>query len=291
MKFAWIQQHLDEPGWTVDALCRVLEVSRSGYYAWAIREPSRQQQRQTHLLVAIRAEYEEGRGNYGSPRVCRGLEEKGIQVCLNTVAKLMSQAGIHARCCRRFRVQTTDSEHDYRPADNLIDQKFAADAPNQKWLCDITYVPTAQGPLYLASVLDVFSRRIVGWQIADHLRAELCLDALSMAIRSRRPGAELIHHSDRGVQYACDAYQQLLQENHITASMSRRGNCYDNAMMESFHSSYKRELVYQQPDKQFASKDQARRMTFEYLEVFYNRQRRHSAIGYLSPEMFEASLN
>lgn len=289
MKFTWIQEH--QSTWTINAMCRMLEVSRSGYYAWIGREPSPRERRRGQLLDAIRAEYELGRSNYGSPRVHDGLVRKGIEVCLNTVAKLMNRADIRAQCCGRFRMQTTDSEHDYRPADNLIDQKFAADAPNQKWLCDITYVPTAQGPLYLASVLDVFSRRIVGWQLADHLKAELCLEALSMAIRSRRPGVELIHHSDRGVQYACDAYQQLLRENHITASMSRRGNCYDNAMMESFHSSYKRELVYQQPGERFASKDEARRMTFEYLEVFYNRQRRHSAIGYLSPEAFEAGLN
>lgn len=291
MTFEWIHQHRDQSDWTIDAMCNTLEVSRSGYYAWIDRAPSKQAQRKAELLDAARAEYELGRGNYGSPRVHKALLEKGINVCVNTVAKLMKEAGIAAKCCWRFRVQTTDSKHDYRPADNLIDQNFAADAPDQKWLCDITYVQTGEGTLYLASVLDVYSRKIVGWQIADHLRAELCLDALSMAIRSRMPGAALIHHSDRGVQYACDAYQQLLKENEIVCSMSRRGNCYDNAMMESFHSSYKRELVYQQSGEQFATKDQARRMTFEYIEVFYNRQRRHSAIGYISPEAYEASRN
>jgi putative transposase len=291
VKFKWIHEHRDQPDWTVDALCKTLDVSRSGYYAWIDRAPSKQAQRKVELLKATRTEYELGRCNYGSPRVHQALIKKGIKVCLNTVASLMKEAGIAAKCCKRFRVTTTDSKHDYRPADNLIDQNFAACAPDQKWLCDITYIQTDEGTLYLASVLDVYSRKIVGWQIADHLRAELCVDALAMAIDARRPGAELIHHSDRGVQYACDLYQQLLKENNITCSMSRRGNCYDNAMMESFHSSYKRELLYQQPGKSFATKDQAKRMTFEYIEVFYNRQRRHSAIGYLSPEAFEASQN
>lgn len=291
MKFEWIHQHRDQSDWTIDAMCNTLEVSRSGYYAWIVHKPSQLAQRRVELLDAILAEYELGRSNYGSPRVHKGLIEKGINVCVNTVAKLMKQADLHAKCCKRFRVQTTDSRHDYRPADNLIERNFTAEAPDQKWLCDITYVQCDQGTLYLASVLDVYSRKIVGWQIADHLRAELCVDALSMAIQSRMPGTSLIHHSDRGVQYACDAYQQLLKEHQIVCSMSRRGNCYDNAMMESFHSSYKRELVYQQPGGQFATAEEARRMTFEYLEVFYNRLRRHSAIGYVSPEAFEASRN
>lgn len=305
MKFEWIYQHRQEPNWQIQAMCDILQVSRSGYYAWIEREPSPQAQRRVELLDAIGAEYEVGRSNYGSPRVYEALAGKGIKVCVNTVARLMKEAGIRAKCCKRFVVQTTDSNHGYRPAENLIDQKFVADAPDQKWLCDITYVPTGEGMIYLASVLDVYSRKIVGWQIADHLKAELCMDALSMAIQQRLPrtsagksagkseGSEisLIHHSDRGVQYACDAYQQQLKDNQITASMSRKGNCYDNAMMESFHSSYKRELVYQQPGKRFATKSEAAEMTFEYINVFYNRQRRHSAIGYISPETFEASRN
>jgi putative transposase len=291
VKFEWIEKHRDEPGWTIDAMCGTLQVSRSGYYAWIGREPSQQARRRDELLAEIGADYESSRCNYGSPRICRALVARGVDVCVNTVAKLMKQAQIRAKCCRKFRVQTTDSRHDYKPAENLIDQKFTADAPNQKWLCDITYLQTGEGTLYLASVMDVCSRKIVGWQIADHLRAELCIDALCMAIKTRMPGAELIHHSDRGVQYACDAYQQLLEQNSIACSMSRRGNCYDNAMMESFHSTYKRELLYQQPGEKFATKVEAKQMTFEYIEVFYNRQRRHSAIGYVSPEAFEAGLN
>lgn len=291
MKFKWIHEHRDQPDWTVHVMCSMLEISRSGYYAWIDRGPSRQAQRKVELLDAARTEYELGRCNYGSPRVHKALIEKGINVCVNTVASLMKEAGIRAKCCRRFRVTTTDSKHDYRPAENLLDQHFVADAPDQKWLCDITYVQTDEGTLYLASVLDVYSRRIVGWQVADHLRAELCMDALAMAIDARRPGAELIHHSDRGVQYACDLYQQLLKKNQIVCSMSRRGNCYDNAMMESFHSTYKRELLYQRPRERFATKDEAKTMAFEYLEVFYDRQRRHSGIGYVSPEAFEASRN
>jgi transposase InsO family protein len=289
VKFQWIHQHRDN--WPVQTMCDTLEASRSGYYDWIDRPPSGQAKRREELLEQIRVEEERARGLYGSPRIHAALAARGIEVCVNTVARLMKQADIRSKRCRRFRPQTTDSRHHYQPAPNLLDQQFTADLPDQKWLCDITYVPSDEGTLYLASVLDVCSRKIVGWQIADHLGAELCLDALLMAIRTRNPQAELIHHSDRGVQYACDAYQQLLLENQITVSMSRSGNCYDNAMMESFHSSYKTELVHQQPGGRFAKKSEARSMTFEYIEVFYNRQRRHSAIGYLSPEQFEASLN
>lgn len=289
MKFQWVKAHQDQ--FPVNSMCDLLEISRSGYYDWVDRPASSRQTRREELLEAIRVEYQAGREVSGSPRIHQALVARGIDVCLNTVATLMNQAEIRSKRCKRFRVQTTDSNHDHRIAENLLDQRFVADRPDQIWLCDITYVPTREGPLFLASVLDVFSRKIVGWQMADHLRAELCVDALSMAIRSRAPGQELVHHSDRGVQYACDTYKEVLKTHGITASMSRRGNCYDNAMMESFHASYKCECVYQRKGKQFADREEGRRMTFEWIEVFYNRQRRHSAIGYLSPETFEASLN
>ncbi|MGA2477060.1 MAG: IS3 family transposase [Terriglobia bacterium] len=291
MKFAWIYEHRDQ--WEIGRLCRVLEVGRSGYYAWRRRQqnPGVMTLRRRQLLDQIRAEQELGRGLYGSPRIHAALVDRGIQVCINTVAKLMKQAGIRAATGRRFRPMTTDSRHAYPPAPNLLDRQFTAPKPNQKWLCDITYVPTDQGVVYLASVLDVCSRRIVGWSMHTDLQAQLCIDALKMALQRRRPGEHLLHHSDRGVQYACEAYQQLLAAHGIVCSMSRVGNCYDNAMMESYHGTLKNELVHLQPGGRFATIEQARRMLFEYIEVFYNRQRRHSAIGYMSPEQFEASLN
>ena len=291
MKFAWIHEHKDQ--WEIHRLCRVLEVARSGYYAWRARQdtPGSMALRRGQLLEQIRVEQELSRGVYGSPRIHAALLDRGIQVCVNTVAKLMKQAGIRASRSRRFRPMTTESRHAYPPAPNRLDRQFLAHRPDEKWLCDITYVPTEEGMLYLASVLDVCSRRIVGWSMSTDLRAQLCLDALAMAIQRRRPGAGLLHHSDRGVQYACDAYQALLVRHGIVCSMSRVGNCYDNAMMESYHGTLKSELVHLQPEGCFASIEQARRMLFEYIEVFYNRQRRHSAIGYRSPEAFEAGLN
>jgi putative transposase len=292
VKFAWIDEHRRQ--WEVARMCRVLEVARSGYYDWLERrsDPGPCELRRQELLVQIRAEQELGRGVYGAPRIHAGLVARGVKVCRNTVAKLMKAAGVRSkRAAARFRVRTTDSRHDHPPAPNLLGRQFSAELPDRKWLCDITYVPTRQGTLYLAGVLDVCSRRIVGWSMSTSLAAELCLDALQMALQRRRPDEGLLHHSDRGVQYACEAYRQLLEARGITCSMSRSGDCYDNAMMESFHSTLKSELVHLQPDGRFESVEQARRMTFEFIEVFYNRQRRHSAIGYQSPEQFEAGLN
>jgi transposase InsO family protein len=292
MRFAWVDQHKDR--WRIARLCRVLEVSRNGYYDWRARRnnPGPQATRRAELLSHVHAAFERGRGVYGAPRVQEELAAGKIKVCVNTVARLMKEANLRAKAIRRrFRVITTDSRHFHQTPENLLHRDFTATRPNQKWLCDITYIPTCEGTLYLASVLDVFSRRIVGWSMATHLRAELCLDALTMALTSRRPRGQLLHHSDRGLQYACDAYQELLTEHGITCSMSRAGDCYDNAMMESFHATLKTELVYLQPEAMFATLEEARRMIFEYIEVFYNRQRRHSAIEYLSPEAFEARLN
>ena len=209
-------------------------------------------------------------------------------VCQNTVAKYMRQEGLKSKVKRPFRVRTTDSNHGHPVAMNLLDRTFSAQAPDRKWCVDITYVPTGEGWLYLAAVIDLFSRKIVGWEMADHLRAELCVNALSMAIERRRPDPGLLHHSDRGVQYACEAYRSLLDRYGIEPSMSRTGDCYDNAAMESFFSTLKRELIYHE---KYQTRDEARLSIFEYIEVFYNRKRRHSAIGYQSPEPFEASRN
>lgn len=272
-------------------MCDTLDVSRGGYYEWAARPPCARAVEQTKLVEQIRLAHSEGRGLYGSPRVAAQLKEAGVSVCQNTVAKLMKTHGIRAKTVRHYRPRTTDSRHAWKPAENALDRDFTARAPNAKWCCDITYIETGEGLLYLAAVIDLCSRRIVGWSMANHMRATLCLDALEMAALHRRPGKELIHHSDRGVQYCCDDYQQKLDELGLTPSMSGKGDCYDNAPMESFWGTLKQELVYLQPDGRFESHAQARRMIFEYIEVFYNRKRRHSALGYVSPEAFEASLN
>ncbi len=269
-------------------MCEVLNVSRSGYYAWVDRAPSDRRLRQEELIEQIRQAHEQSDGTYGSARIHAELIEQNVEVCVNTVAKLMKQAQIRSVMHRQFVVKTTNSNHDLPVAPNLLEREFQADLPNQKWCCDITYIHTAEGFLYLAGVMDLCSRKIVGWSMADHLRTELCLDAVDMAIRSRKPGGDLIHHSDRGVQYASVDYQLMLQSHDIKLSMSRVGDCYDNAAMESFWGTLKTELVYH---RDYQTREEARHSIFKYIECWYNRRRRHSAIGYKSPEQFEASLN
>ena len=272
-------------------MCGVLGVSRAGYYAWhrrGGRAPGERQRRREELAAEIRLAHEHSRGTYGSPRVYRELKGRGVGVCENTVAKVMKQQGIRSITRRRFRARTTDSTHAHPVAPNVLDRDSSADAPNRKWAADITYVATDQGWLYLAAVIDLCSRKVVGWAMGDHLRAQLCTEALDMALKRRRPGAGLVHHSDRGVQYACADYRDLLRSQGIECSMSRRGDCYDNAVVESFFKTLKVELVYHQ---RYQTREQARRSVFEYLEVFYNRRRLHSSLGYVSPEQFEAAMN
>ncbi len=269
-------------------MCRVLSIAPSGYYQWRKRPPGKAAKRRETIVRQIRQSHQQSRGLYGSPRIHADLRAAGVSVCENTVARYMRKEGIVSKIKRRFRIVTTDSRHDGPIAANLLDRRFDAQTPDQKWCCDITHVPTREGPLYLAAVIDCCTRRIIGWAMADHLRAELCTDALEMAVEQRRPPAGVLHHSDRGVQYASAAYRSFLECHGLVASMSRTGNCYDNALMESFFSSFKTELVHHED---YATREEARRSIFEYIEVFYNRQRRHSAIGYQSPESFEVSLN
>lgn len=285
MRYRFIQDNA--AGFAVRTMCGVLQVRPAGYYAWLERKPTLRELRRLELIERIRVVHEQSRGTYGSPRVHRELVAQGTAVCENTVAKVMKQQQIRSKTKRRF-VVTTDSDHTHAPARNLLNRQFDVPLPDQVWCADITFVPTRQGWLFVARVMDLCSRKIIGWSMGDHLRSELTCDALRMALERRRPKPGLMHHSDRGVQYACMAYQDLLTQNDLTCSMSRRGDCYDNAAMESFISTLKRELVH---DEDYATHGQARQSIFEYIEVFYNRRRRHSAIGYVSPESFEASLN
>ena len=275
----------------MNVMCDILDVTRAGFYAHGERPISPRQARRDELIQRIGQVHADSRGLYGSPRVTAELNDSGIEVCENTVARLMREMDLRSKIVRQFRPRTTDSNHPCPVAPNRLDRLFGAKEPNRKWCCDITYIPTDEGTLYLAAVIDLCSRRIVGWSMADHMKATLCMDALEMAVLHRRPGEGLLHHSDRGVQYACDDYRDLLEEHRMQCSMSGVGDCYDNAVMESFWGTLKQELLYQQSDGRFETHEQARRMLFEYIEVFYNRQRRHSAIGYVSPETFEASLN
>ena len=286
MKFAFIAEHLrDLP---VDILCDVLEVSRSGYYAWLGRPSSHQSQRRAALAAKIGVVHADHRGVYGSPRVWKALKADGETVSRNTVARVMRVQGLRGKVKRKFVPRTTDSAHGQPVAPNVLDRQFTAAEPNRKWAGDITYIPTEEGWLYLAGVIDLCSRRIVGWSMGDHLQTDLVADALTMALARRLPPAELLHHSDRGVQYASDAYQSLLRDHGIQGSMSGKGDCWDNAVMESFWATLKTELVHHE---HYATREQARRSIFEYIEVFYNRKRLHSSLGYVSPETFEASRN
>lgn len=286
MRFAFIDKHAER--FPVDLMCQVLNVSRSGFYAWRGRPQSTQAQRRDQLREHIEAAHAESRRTYGSPRVHAELEAKGVTCSKNTVAKLMRANQIRSKRRRRFVVRTTDSRHEHPVFENRLDRQFQQSAPNEAWAADITYIPTAEGWLYLAAVIDLCSRAVVGWATADHLRAELPCQALQRALDQRGPAGELLHHSDRGVQYACDDYQQLLADREITPSMSRAGNCYDNAVVESFFGTLKTELIHHET---YATRAAAHQALFEYIEVFYNRKRRHSALGYRSPIEYEASLN
>jgi putative transposase len=281
MTFRFIEEHRSR--WSVRLLCETLEVSPAGYYAWRQRPTSARQQRRDTLAVEIRAIHAEVKARYGSPRIHAELMARGQDCCVNTVARLMRDAGIVAKTARKFRC-TTDSNHDLPVADNLLDRQFDPAAPNASWVADITYVPTREGWLYLAVVEDLYSRRVVGWSMADHLESRLVVDALEMAVQQRWPEEGLLAHSDRGSQYASEHYRRLLARNGIECSMSRRANCWDNAPMESFFASLKKELVH---NADFTTRAEARGAIFEYIEVFYNTKRRHSSLGYVSPAEYE----
>jgi putative transposase len=263
-------------------MCRCLAVSRAGYYAWASRPEAPRSVLDRALVVHIKTVHAESRGTYGSPRVHRELEAQGFQAGRHKVARLMRVAGVRGRRKRRY-VTTTDSSHRFPPAPNVLARRFTPEKPNAVWASDMTYVPTAEGWLFLAVVLDLYSRRVIGWAMGTRLDRHLALGALRMATGAR-PAAGVLHHSDRGVQYASDGYRSALAAAGLTVSMSRTGDCWDNAVVESFFATLKTELV---GDTVFPSRDAARAALFEYIEGFYNRRRRHSSLGYVAPEEYE----
>lgn len=286
MRYHFIQQHRDRYG--VERQCRVLGVSVSGYYAWCGRGESQRAQQDRQLLVQIRGVFEQHRHRYGSPRIHRDLQEQGIVCSRKRVARLMQAAGLKARAQRRVK-RTTDSRHDYPVAANHLARVFAPvqiGALNRVWAGDITYLATREGWLYLAVLLDLYSRRVVGWALANTLEQTLTRQALERALALRQPALGLLHHSDRGGQYAAEDYQGHLARKGIMCSMSRKGECWDNAPVESFFATLKIELV-SAFNGCFASREQARQEVGHYIESYYNHQRRHSALGYRSPVDFE----
>jgi transposase InsO family protein len=287
VKYAVMAAHRTE--FPLRLMCGVLQVSRSGFYAWLRRGRSARARQEEKLRAAVRRVFRENRGRYGSPRVWRELRAQGIRTSERRVERLMREEGLRARPRRRF-VVTTDSRHEERVAGNELNRRFGVEAvegPDRVWVSDITYLWTAEGWLYLAVVLDLATRRVVGWGMGTTLETSLVLQALRMALRRRRPPAGLLHHSDRGCQYASAAYRAALAAAGITASMSRPGDCWDNAVAESFFATLKWELVRR---CRWATRAQARSAVFEYIEAWYNRRRRHSSLGYVSPAEYELAL-
>jgi len=282
MKYRFIEKH--QYRYSVGSQCQALDVWRSGYYAWRDRQKKAEDGSLRALIEHIRRIHKKSRRTYGSPRVCAELRADGMVCNHKRVARLMRLEGLYGRR-KRQKVSTTDSKHTNPIAPNLLNRQFQADAPDTKWVADITYIPTREGWLYLAAVLDLYSRKIVGWSMNAQITADLVEDALRMALYERQPDRGLLHHSDRGSQYASEQIRRILAANHIDVSMSRTGNCYDNAVMESFFSTLKCEWVHHQD---YQTRSQASLDVFEYIAGFYNSVRRHSTLGYLSPNEFEA---
>jgi transposase InsO family protein len=290
MRFQFIHSHARI--FHIVTMCRVLEVSKAGYYAWRARPLAERVKADRLLSARIRAIYEETKGRYGSPRVYQELRALGLACGKHRTARLMRAAGLRAKSARRFRV-TTQSEHAYPPAPNVVARDFGVPEPTRSaaaatpvWMADITYLPTGEGWLYLAVILERATRRVVGWALRPHLGQALALSALEMALQQHRPAGG-IHHSDRGVQYASHAYRQLVHQAGFTASMSRRGDCWDNAVVESFFATLTKELLV---DGLFPTRDAARQAVFAFIEVWYNRRRRHSALGYRTPAEYAEEL-
>lgn len=268
-------------------MCAVLQVSRSGYYSWLNRSASARERANQALVVEIRSIHVRSRQSYGSPRVTAELRASGHVCSENRVARLMRLNGIRSRRRRRYRA-TTESKHRYPVAPNRLDRRFEVSRPNAVWVSDITYIWTSEGWLYLAVIVDLYSRMVVGWSMGRRLTGALTLRALHQALRRRQVQPGLIHHSDRGSQYAAGDYQAVLADQGAIGSMSRKGNCWDNAVMESFFATLKTELIYHE---RFVTREEAKAKIFEYIEVFYNRERRHSTLGYKNPAEFELTAS
>lgn len=286
MKYAWISAHRDS--YPVKVMCRVRKVARSGYYSSVVRKPSPRARRTVKIHQAVERVHADSHGIYGSAKIAQCLQQDDAleSACRNTVATAMRELGLESRVTKAFTPTTTKSDPTKRPAANVLDRDFTAEAPNRKWGTDLTYLPTAAGWVYLAVVLDLFSRKVVGWSLGYSLATELVSNALRAAIESRRPdGKQLLHHSDRGCQYTSDAYQQTLRTMSIECSMNRTGNCWDNAVIERFFGSLKHEWT---KHESFDDLEAARMSVFKYLETFYNTVRLHQTLGYMSPDQYEA---
>lgn len=286
MKYAWIQEHKDS--YAVAAMCRVLQVSKSGYYRSRKAQPGPRAQRTEKIHAAVKQVYDLSHQTYGSVKIAKELQKRDDlePACRNTAAKAMRDLGLKSKVFRKFKPTTTQVDPSKLPAPNILNQEFQADAPNQKWVTDITYLATSTGWVYLAVIIDLFSRKIVGWSISESLATPLVCEALRKAIESRRPDTRnLMHHSDRGCQYTSDEYRTTLRTLGITCSMSRTGCCYDNAVAERFFWSLKQEWTNHET---FANIEEARLSVFRYIETFYNTQRIHEALGYQTPNEFEA---
>ena len=281
MKYAWIKTHKRQ--FPVAVMCRVIKASLSGYYDSLKRPASQQLLRRKSIAQAAAHSYFDSNRIYGYRKVYDDLLEENIVCCKETVRRIMRDIGLHSRIKRKY-VVTTDSNHTFKVADNILDRDFTAVCPNRKWAADITYIPTKAGWLYLAVVIDLFSRRIVGWAMSKNIDSALVQSAMKMAILHRNPDKGLIHHSDRGIQYASQGFQDLLEDNGFVCSMSRKGNCWDNACVESFFGSLKNEWV---KCKIYETYEEGEKDIFNYIEVFYNRKRRHASLGNVSPAVYE----
>jgi transposase InsO family protein len=281
MKYAVIRANIG--AYSVRLMCRVLMVSHGGYYEWARRKPSKRQRDDERLTSDIKRVFEKNHRRTGSIRVAKLLQHAGQRVSRNRVARLMRSSGLRARASKKFKA-TTNSNHKLPVAPNLLEQDFSALRPNTKWVSDITYIWTEEGWLYLAAVLDLYSRMLIGWAMSERMTSDLVVEALQMALWNRKMPRDVIVHSDRGSQYCSGHYQSLLAHHHLVCSMSKRGDCYDNAAMESWNHSFKVEAIH---NEKFKSREDAKKQVFDYIEVYYNRSRLHSTLGYLSPTRFE----
>ncbi len=285
MRYRFIDQY--RRVWLVVIMCQVLQVSRSCFYDWCRKPLSLQAKRRLALMVKIKAVHRQSKQIYGSPRIHDALCDQGERCSQNTVATIMRKNSIKSSIKRKFKA-TTNSNHGYPVADNILNRNFQQTQVNQVWASDITYIPTREGWLYLAIVIDLYSRKIVGWAMSSRIKSQLVIDALEMAVTQRCPGRGLLHHSDRGSQYACKDYQQHLKRHGMICSMSRKGNCYDNAPTESVFGTIKTEWINRQD---YLTRQQGKQSVFEYIACFYNCQRKHSSLGYMSPMDFEAAAN